>query len=240
MFLLAAISFGFLGSFHCISMCGPIALTIPVKRTSTFSIISGTLFYNFGRILTYGSMGFLFGLFGRGFALAGWQGILSVILGVIILIFLFLPSFSIIPIKLGPYMRQLEKIKANMRKLFGVHTMRSLLFIGLLNGLLPCGLVYLGIAGSLATGDPFKGALFMVAFGLGTLPAMVTITMVRDYISIKFRERVSKVIPVFVGTMAVLLILRGLNLGIPYISPAIKTSTTEICHHECCNKKIDK
>mgnify|MGYP002374950045 FL=1 len=108
MFLLAAISLGFLGSFHCISMCGPIALTIPVKRNSTFSIISGSLIYNFGRILTYGSMGLLFGILGRGVTLAGWQGVLSIVLGVTILIFLFVPNFSVLHIKLGPYMRMLE------------------------------------------------------------------------------------------------------------------------------------
>lgn len=237
MFLLAAISLGFLGSFHCIGMCGPIALTIPVKRTSAFSIISGSLIYNFGRILTYGSMGLLFGLLGKGFALAGWQNILSVTLGVSILFLLVVPNFSVTPVKIGHFMHLLEKIKASIRRLFGIHTLRSLLFIGLLNGLLPCGLVYLGIAGAIATGDAFKGALFMIAFGLGTLPAMLTITVVRDYISIRFRESVRKAIPVFVGTMAVLLILRGLNLGIPYISPSLKASGTEMCHHECCNKK---
>lgn len=237
MFLLAAISLGFLGSFHCIGMCGPIALSIPVKRNSTFSLISGSLTYNLGRVLTYGSMGLLFGLLGKGVVLAGWQNILSIALGVLILLSLFIPNFSVSPINKGGFMRLLEKIKSKIRQLFGIHTLRSLLFIGVLNGLLPCGLVYLGIAGAIATGDAFKGTLFMMAFGAGTLPAMLTITVIRDYISIRFREKVRKVIPVFIGVMAVMLILRGMNLGIPYISPSLKTSGTEICHHECCKKK---
>lgn len=237
MFLIAAISLGFLGSFHCIGMCGPIALTIPVKRNSTFSVISGSLVYNLGRVLTYGCMGLLFGLLGKGFVLAGWQSVLSIALGAIILIFLFVPNSSGLAIKLGPYMRLLEKIKANIRRLFGIHTSRSLLFIGILNGLLPCGLVYMGVAGSMATADALKGALFMMAFGLGTLPALLTITIIRDYINIRFREKVRKVIPVFVVAMALMLILRGLNLGIPYISPSIRAAGSEICHHECCKKK---
>jgi sulfite exporter TauE/SafE len=236
MFLLAAISLGFLGSFHCIGMCGPIALTIPVKRNSRFSIISGSLVYNLGRVLTYGCMGLLFGLLGKGFVLAGWQNVLSITLGITILLMLFVPNFSAFPIKRGLFMSLLEKLKSKIRQLFGIHTYRSLLFIGLLNGLLPCGLVYLGIAGSIATGDAIKGALFMMIFGIGTIPAMLAITVVRDYISIRFRERVRKVVPVFAGLMAVLLILRGLNLGIPYVSPSIKTANG-LSSHQCCHNK---
>jgi sulfite exporter TauE/SafE len=235
MFLLAAISLGFLGSFHCIGMCGPIALTIPVKRSSSISIITGSLVYNSGRIITYACMGLLFGLLGKGFVLAGWQNILSVSLGIIILVLLFLPKLSWISKNTGLIFHLLEKLKSQLRKLFGIHTFRSLLLIGLLNGLLPCGLVYLGIAGSIATGDTLKGALFMTAFGLGTLPAMMAITIVRDRITISFREKIRKAIPVFVGLMAVLLILRGLNLDIPYVSPSIETNGGT-CHHQCCHK----
>lgn len=235
MFLLAAISLGFLGSFHCIGMCGPIALAIPVKRTSPLSVIGGSLVYNSGRIITYALMGLLFGLLGQGIVLAGWQNVLSIVLGVLILTMLFVPNISLLP-KMGPVLNLLNSLKGHIRKLFGIHTMQSLLFIGLLNGLLPCGLVYLGIAGSIATGDAVNGALFMAAFGLGTFPAMIAITAVRDYINIRFRERVRKVVPVFVGMMAIMLILRGMNLGIPYISPSIETTSAGACHLQCCKK----
>jgi sulfite exporter TauE/SafE len=236
MFLLAAISLGFLGSFHCVGMCGPIALTIPVNRKSFFSVISGSAVYNLGRITTYALMGLLFGLIGQGVALAGWQSLLSIVLGSLILILLFLPKISLIPMKLGTVMHFLESLKSKIRTLFGIHTFRSLFFIGFLNGLLPCGLVYLGIAGSVATGDALKGALFMAAFGLGTFPAMMTVTMIRDRINISFREKIRKTIPVFVGMMAILLILRGMNLGIPYVSPSIGKTTEGSCHHQCCHK----
>lgn len=236
MFLLAAISLGFLGSFHCVGMCGPIALTIPVNRRSSLSVVLGSLVYNSGRIITYAAMGLLFGLLGQGVAFAGWQNVLSIVLGSLILLLLFVPNISILPVKVGPVLRFLEILKAQIRKLFGIHTLRSLLFIGLLNGLLPCGLVYLGIAGSIATGDALKGALFMAAFGLGTFPAMIAVTLIRDRISIRFRERIRKTVPVFVGMMAILLILRGMNLGIPYISPSIESTSTGACHHQCCNK----
>ena len=129
----------------------------------------------------------------------------------------------------------LEKLKSKIRILFGIKTLASLYTIGVLNGLLPCGLVYMAIAGSIATGDEIKGALFMAGFGTGTLPAMLLITLVRDYITLGFRENIRKVIPVFVGIMAVLLILRGMDLGIPYISPSIKNNSG-ITHHQCCHK----
>lgn len=235
MFLLVAISLGFLGSFHCVGMCGPIALSIPVKRSSPGSMFLGSLVYNAGRIITYAAMGLLFGLVGQGFALAGWQSILSIALGVFILLLLIFPHLRFISIQKGRIFRLLEKLKAKLRELFGIHTTRSLLIIGLLNGLLPCGLVYMGIAGSIATGNIFKGALFMAAFGLGTVPAMLSLMLIRNRISIRFRERIRKAVPVFAGLMAVMLILRGMNLGVPYISPSVE-KTNGIVKHQCCHK----
>jgi sulfite exporter TauE/SafE len=235
MFIIAAITLGFLGSFHCIGMCGPIALTIPVNRNTKFNIFAGSLIYNLGRITTYSIIGVLFGFLGKGFVLAGWQNSLSIALGISILIILIIPNISKKYFPTSLLMRFLEKLKSKIRILFGIKTLTSLYTIGILNGLLPCGLVYMAIAGSIATGDEIKGALFMSGFGAGTLPTMMLITFVRDYITIGFRENIRKVIPVFVGVMAILLILRGLNLGIPYISPSIKTDSG-ISHHQCCHK----
>jgi len=236
MFLLAALSLGFLGSFHCIGMCGPIALSIPVNRKSFFSLIAGTLTYNSGRLITYSLMGLVFGLVGEGFVLAGLQQSLSVFLGIGIIILLLIPRISQKLAHSGQVIRFIEKWKSVIRKLFGIHSYSSLLLIGLLNGLLPCGLVYLGIAGSVATGDPIDGALFMAAFGLGTLPAMLSITFLRDLISIRIRKTMRKIVPVFVVITAVLLILRGLNLGIPYVSPSIRV-VDKTCQMDCCAEK---
>jgi sulfite exporter TauE/SafE len=233
MFLLAALSLGFLGSFHCIGMCGPIAMAIPVKRESRFSILSGALIYNAGRVITYGCLGLLFGILGKGFLLAGWQNFLSIALGTGILLLLFIPGVTLVPVHIGFFVRFIGKLKLKMRNLFGVHNTRSLFIIGMLNGLLPCGLVYLGIIGALTTGDTLKGGLFMMAFGTGTLPAMLSMTFIRDYISIHFRNRIKKMVPVFVTAMAVLLILRGMNLGIPYVSPSMVSGSEMKCH-ACC------
>lgn len=234
MHLAVAISLGFLGSFHCVGMCGPIALAIPVKRTSVLSIFSGTMIYNVGRVLTYALMGLLFGILGRGFALAGLQSILSVAIGILILVVLFLPKLKF-QFGQGILVRFIGRVKDVFRNLFGKHTFPSLFLIGLLNGLLPCGLVYMGLAGSVTSDSALGGALFMTGFGLGTLPAMFAISVFRERISIRLRERIRKLVPVLVGVMALMLILRGLNLGIPYVSPSIVNSGP-IPHHQCCHK----
>lgn len=233
MFLLSAILLGFLGSFHCIAMCGPIALAIPLKRNSVFTIISGILTYNFGRIISYSAIGWVFGFIGKGFMLAGWQNLLSIILGTGILIFLIVPELKVNSRLFSIFYRMLDQVKMKIRTQFGKNSYRSLLLIGLFNGLLPCGFVYLAIAGALATGDVLKSTFFMTAFGLGTLPAMLSISVIRDYIGFKFRKKVTVVLPFFIAAMGILLVLRGMNLDIPYISPASDSGSKQM---HCCHK----
>jgi sulfite exporter TauE/SafE len=235
-FLLAALTLGFLGSFHCVGMCGPIALALPVDHSHPAKRILGTLSYNLGRILTYGAMGALFGLLGKGFVMAGYQQWLSIGLGVAILVDVLWPkSFSTSTPLLQPLYKVVAIIKQTLGGLFRKKSMESLLFIGLLNGLLPCGLVYMGVAGAIATGSPMQGALFMMAFGLGTAPAMLGVTLLSGSITLQWRNNIRKAVPVVVSTMAFLLILRGLSLGIPYISPEM--SKTDCTKHTCCHKK---
>lgn len=234
MFLFVAISLGFLGSFHCIGMCGPIALAIPVKRNSIFSAIAGILTYNFGRIISYSAIGFVFGFIGTGFMIAGLQNTLSILLGSSILFFLLIPRLKISSRLPNVLYRFLEKFKMKIRKQFAKNSYGSLLWIGFFNGLLPCGFVYLGIAGALATGDIVKSTFFMTGFGLGTLPALFSISIIRDRISLKLRKKMTAVLPFFIAAMGILLVLRGMNLDIPYISPAVDTGSKEI---NCCHKK---
>ncbi len=235
-FLIAAISLGFLGSFHCIGMCGPIALALPLNRESRFTALFSGLLYNAGRILTYGIFGFIFGLLGKGFILSGYQQILSVALGVSILLLMFLPKLLKTQLQvLGFVYKFVAKLKAGLRVLFTQKSYSAMFSIGVLNGLLPCGLVYLGIAGAIATGDGLKGSLFMMMFGLGTLPAMLFVSLASQLISIDVRNKMRKTVPVFVTMMALVLILRGMNLGIPYISPDL--SKTDCTKHTCCHKQ---
>ena len=100
---LSGLALGFLGSLHCIGMCGPIALALPSQSKSKLSFYSGRLLYNLGRVITYSIMGLIIGLIGQKINLAGYQQIISVILGIAILIAVLLPSrFKNYLVKLKP------------------------------------------------------------------------------------------------------------------------------------------
>lgn len=235
-FLWAAISLGFLGSFHCVGMCGPIAMALPLNNQSTTKRVLGTLAYNLGRIFTYGLFGLLFGLLGKGFILAGYQQVLSVALGIIILALLLFPQKYASGWGLTKIMSGLiSKVKSSLGHFIREKGYSALFTVGVLNGFLPCGLVYLGVAGAIATGSAAKGSAFMMMFGAGTLPAMALVNLASNSISIGVRNKIRRVVPVFVGLMACVLIMRGMNLGIPYLSPQL--SKTDCTKHSCCHKK---
>jgi sulfite exporter TauE/SafE len=226
---------GLLGSLHCLGMCGPIALALPLNQTSKTSFIISRILYNFGRVISYSLMGFVFGLLGDRLKLIGLQQFISVSAGVIILIYALFPQKSEAILLSMPLMKKaLGKINQLIAPLFKEKSVFALLKIGILNGFLPCGFVYVGIAGAISTGSPFNGLLFMFLFGLGTIPLMFTVTLFSSVLNLKVRLKLRKIVPVFVVIMALLFILRGLGLGIPYLSPKLNSSssTNEIeCVH---------
>ncbi|WP_346319741.1 sulfite exporter TauE/SafE family protein [Chitinophaga sp. YIM B06452] len=223
--VLPAVILGFLGSFHCIGMCGPIALTLPVQQFKGARKLSGILLYNTGRVTAYMLMGTLFGWIGRQFYIGGLQQWLSVSLGVLLLGTLFFQRYLPAP--------GMAFVRAQLGKLLSRPRFSTLYAIGFLNGFLPCGLVYMAIAGALAAGSIVDGALFMAAFGAGTLPAMMAVTWFSQLISMPVRHRIRQAIPLVVGVMAMLLILRGMNLGIPYISPVMTPEQPQQTHQHC-------
>lgn len=229
--VLAALLLGFLGSFHCIGMCGPIALTLPVQHLEGFKKFTGIIIYNFGRVLTYAILGSFFGVIGMSFNLFGWQQILSIILGSLLVLF-FITSFFQKRLFNNQFIQKHwnKYIIRWLTPLFHKKNMGNLFLIGLLNGLLPCGLVYMAVAGALATGNILYSSLFMASFGLGTLPAMVTMSFAGSFVSLSLRNKMKRSVPYIVGFMGILLILRGMNLNIPYVSPTMSNSSmTEHC-----------
>lgn len=238
-FLTSAITLGFLGSFHCVGMCGPIALALPVGSASGFKRIALILIYNAGRILTYSFFGLLFGLLGQTLAFAGFQQLFSVIMGCLILVILFLPTGLSFKNRMGTVVFSFfQMLRDKLAALFNYSGTRPLFLIGLLNGLLPCGLVYLGAAGAAASGNAWSGALFMIFFGLGTIPAMVALPVFGKFAGLSVRNGIRKASPYIVGAVAVLLILRGLNLGVPYLSPKFSNDQNVSCHlHQAADHK---
>lgn len=234
---IAAISLGLLGSFHCIGMCGPIALALPVHHFSELKKYIGILSYNLGRIATYTLLGLLFGLLGQSFYLGGFQQVLSIVIGVLLLITVLINYTSWFKMPSFRFLYSLiNSVKIQIGSLFNRKGLHFLFLIGLLNGLLPCGLVYLGIAGAIATGEFLKGAEFMFYFGVGTIPVMYAVAFLGQFISLKYRNFIRRSMPIVVSVMAVLLIVRGLNLGIPYLSPQFEKETYKV---SCCEKQED-
>jgi sulfite exporter TauE/SafE len=225
--LITALMIGLVGSLHCMGMCGPIAIAIPLHSRNWFLKISGGLLYNIGRIITYGILGAIFGLLGRGIQLAGLQQWASIGLGIIMILSVVFPVLFKEKIQLDKiFTGYASRLIGSFRKLFTKTSLRALLLIGLLNGLLPCGLVYMAIAGAINTNDVVMGIAFMMVFGLGTTPALLMVSLVGNAISLSFRNKMRRIIPIFIVILGVLFILRGMNLGIPYVSP--KTHKLEV------------
>ena len=226
--LWTAFLLGFVGSAHCAGMCGPLALALPdggVRPT----FIAGRVLYNFGRITIYALMGAAFGLLGQGFALAGLQRWVSLVIGAAILIGLIVsPRFA----NVVPVVRFVGWLKSALGGLLRRRALPSLFGIGLLNGLLPCGLVYVACAGATTTGTVLTGAQYMIAFGFGTVPMMLAISLAGTKLQFALRFRVQRLIPVSLALVGLLLLLRGMALGIPYVSPKLPAApaATSRCH----------
>jgi sulfite exporter TauE/SafE len=204
-------------------MCGPIALSLPALND--LDKWRSSLLYLSGKTITYSLLGLLFGLFGKQLMLAGLQQGLSIAAGILLLLVVAMMLVQA---------RQLHQnkltvwISSKLIPLFGLAKKSHGMFalnMGLVNGLLPCGLVYIGLIGSLTTGSALNGMLFMTGFGIGTMPVMLSFLLMAKQFSLNFRNRIKKLAPAFVGLVAVLLIVRGLGLGIPYVSPQIHPSS---------------
>lgn len=209
---------GLLGSLHCAVMCGPLMLSLPIQKTSYLKSAFQLLLYQFGRVLVYTLMGVLVGWVGSSFTIFANQQTLSLIIGIVLVVFVML-QFS------GFYSKSLNNIQYQMvapiskmmGKLFGLPLWGF--FAGLLNGLIPCGMVYLALATALNSATIQGGATFMFLFGLGTTPLMLMISLGGIYLKryIKFDTR--RLIPYFMLFIGILFIMRSADLGIPFLSP---------------------
>jgi len=232
--ILAAFFVGLVGSLHCIGMCGPIAIALPVPNSGNLSFLTGRILYNLGRVATYSFLGAVLGLIGSKIALAGAQQIVSIVLGSIIIIAVLLPQKYKNYFAQHPAIQKLaQPLKSNIGILFSKGTFSAMFIIGILNGFLPCGLVYVALAGAIASGDAISGAAVMILFGLGTVPAMFAASVFGKFINIGIRTKIRKAVPALAILLGVIFVLRGMNLGIPYISPKISVQTVVSSEMEC-------
>lgn len=235
--LYSALVLGLIGSLHCAGMCGPIAIALPLSKDSWVSRIAGGLSYNIGRTLTYVLLGAIFGLVGMGLALGGLQQATSILAGSVMVLSVLIPAIGNLNNKFNRIIDPLAtSLKRAFSRLFSKKSMSSLFLLGILNGFLPCGLVYMALAGALVMSHILEGALYMLLFGLGTIPMLLAISLAGNMISQKFRRSLSRIIPYLIALLGILFILRGLNLGIPYVSPKLDQQGNKTTM-ECCQPK---
>ena len=234
--LISGFIFGLLGSFHCIGMCGPIVFLLPLSRDKKPLMFLQLFLYNFGRILSYAIIGLLFGLLGKGLNLFAAQQKLSIAVGVLMIL---TAVFSFRSMKFNkmvtPFFSMISRLKSKIGAGLKKKSPDTFLSIGMLNGFLPCGLVYMAMLGAIAEANAGFGALYMVFFGLGTIPLMTAVVFLSNTLSsgLKTRERIRKLIPVFIVLTGFLFILRGSGLNIPYLSPAMAKGKVDAkieCH----------
>ena len=233
-----AIALGLGSSLHCLGMCGPIAFVLPLNRTSSVTKLVGTIAYSIGRVSTYALLGALFGLIGKSFELIGLLQLMSIVFGVAIILTVVFPRMitKFAPINTS-YLKFNNYIQQKLGYFLKNKSTSALFTIGLFNGLLPCGMVYMALTGSLVYGTVVNGMLFMIFFGLGTIPAMGIAAYFSNAISVTLRQKFQKAVPYVMVIFGALIIIRGLNLNIPYLSPEVKVNAQKEVTMSCCSAK---
>ncbi|MES2588792.1 MAG: sulfite exporter TauE/SafE family protein [Bacteroidota bacterium] len=228
---------GLTANFHCLGMCGPLALAIPVNRTSSWTILFGVLQYNFGRILTYSILGAIVGMIGitiKTFGILQWISIFS---GVFMIIYAWRKWISSKLQTKVPMFGLNRLVSSGLGKVLKSNSPFKVVFLGSLNGLLPCGMVYLALLNAILAGNSLSSAGAMAFFGVGTLPAMVFVGFAANRISSKLKTKFTKTIPYLLTLVGILIILRGMNLNIPYMSPKISQTKTKSCSNKHINSQ---
>lgn len=227
--LISSLLLGLASSLHCVGMCGPLIMSVPVQHLPEGKKTIGILLYQLGRIGTYVVFGVIAGLLGWRVYAAGFQQLFSIMLGTILLLMLS-GSFFLNKLHGSNWLN-----KSVTQMMFWAIQQQSpvgMFLMGAANGLLPCGMVYIALTGAMASGSIAGAALFMFSFGIGTLPALLGLAFWGVKLSWQTRHYMQKAVPYVVAMTGILLILRGLNLNIPYISPFLSERSTDTisCH----------
>jgi sulfite exporter TauE/SafE len=225
----SAIILGILGSLHCVGMCGPIAMYLANKSGgSNFNMF----LYHVGRLSTYALLGALAGFGGILISLTGLPEIVSILAGVLLILGVLLGFATKHHLFSG---HQTSLFYSKVKNLLPLERFQNspiyFLLFGFLNGFLPCGLLYTAIVASLAAGTVSGSALYMILFGIGTSPALSVVFHFNTIFSSSFRTKALRWMPVFTLVLGILFVVRGLNLGIPYLSPkdAVCCKTLKEC-----------
>lgn len=219
--LYSALFFGLVSSLHCIGMCGPIAMMLPVDKNNSAKKVIQIMIYHMGRLTSYASLGLIFGILGKGFYMAGIQQQLSIVVGLLMITIAIVPERVFMKYNFSkPVYKLISKVKTSLGSQFKRKTPDALFTIGVLNGFLPCGLVYAALFGAIAMSSLTLSISYMLLYGIGTIPMMSFVVLISNIFSISLRTKMQKLIPVVAVFIGILFIIRGLGLDIAYLSPS--------------------
>ena len=242
--LASAFLLGIISNLHCLGMCGPIALAIPLNRSSKSAMLFGILQYHLGRVLIYAILGYILGYIGMGIKLFGVLQAISIIAGIGIIIYAWRNKLTFFKNPFTSSLRHTSLLSRSMGKIMRSESPLKLFLLGALNGLLPCGMVYTALITAVVLGTPLLSATSMLAFGLGTLPGLVAFSLFAQQLGNPIRSKINRYLPYLITVVGLLIILRGMNLNIPYISPKVSFSeekkevVMDCCHKNTkCEKK---
>jgi len=228
--LIIGLVLGLSSSLHCIGMCGPISMVLPLKNRSVFGVFTGVLQYNIGRVFVYGILGSVIGAIGFTASLFGALQIVSIITGIAMITFAWQKRLFSGFEAWDSFNGFLSKGIGNI---MGSDSPFKLLLLGSVNGLLPCGMVFIALMNAVTGGSPLNGAAAMIAFGLGTIPAMMFVGIAANRMNRSLQQRINAYVPYVLTIVGLLVCLRGMNLNIPYISPSIKLANKTEVDKEC-------
>mgnify|MGYP005996036721 CR=1 FL=1 len=229
--IISIITIAFLGSFgHCIGMCGPIAVSIPFSGQKK---VLGISLYNIGRVVTYSFLGLVLSVFGNVIPLGAIQRPLSISIGIVLLLFVILPKLKTKTFLGKHYLKFNNWVIGKMRNNLSTKSPLSRLIFGLLNGLLPCGMVFIALSFALLSPS---APLYMLFFGLGTIPSMFLLPFLANF-KPTWRLKITQFVPYMMIFFGLIFILRGMSLGVPYLSPKYSESNTEV--NSCCHRPLE-
>ena len=224
---------GFTGSLHCAGMCGPIIWVMPFQFLHGIKRWMGIFLYHFGRVSVYALLALVLHSF-RSLFQPQIQQYISITLGAVLLIagvLSFLPR-SRFKINL-PWAGFVTR---NLGTFIGKPGLGTLFITGALNGMLPCGLVYMALSATVVADSAIQSMGLMYVFGLGTLPMLMSLTVLKSKASFIRLQHIRGMVPVIMFSFGCLFMLRGMNLGIPYLSPKVEVTQHEV-KASCCHKK---
>ena len=243
-YIVTGLILGLSSNFHCIGMCGPIAMSIPVDRHSNKTILFGALQYNLGRVVTYSILGLIIGSFGLSINAIGILQWISIIAGIGLILFAWRKSLGRTIFGKIPEFKFQKFLGVGLKKILKSDWPAKLFLIGGLDGLLPCGMVYIALLNAMLSGEILMSGVSMAAFGVGTLPGLLIVAFMANKVGAVTRKKMSKAVPYILSVVGLLIVLRGMNLDIPYVSPkisisqenSVKSSNIDI---SCCQSQND-